>query len=74
MHPEDVKDFIYDSSLKKKNNFWCSSTFWVPCTKKVGKERNILTKNSIISPSLDQISFQKSKLEGKPTQHYIVQT
>lgn len=60
-----MKEFIYDASLKKKNNFWCSSTFCIPCTKKVIKERNILTNNHFSGSSHKNIEMVKFKEEGK---------
>ena len=39
---ENAKEFVFDASVKKANNFWCSSTFCIPCTKQVSQsERNI---------------------------------
>jgi len=29
------KEYVYDSSYKRSNNFCCSSTFCIPCTKKL---------------------------------------
>lgn len=44
---EEGKEFIYDASIKKKNNFWCTSTFCIPWTKQVNRnQRNIVNRTA----------------------------
>lgn len=40
----NVREFVFDASSKKKNTFWCSSTFCIPCTKSVKEQSNIIKR------------------------------
>jgi len=59
-----TKEYVYDPLHKKRNNFWCSSTFWVPCTKKVTKESKKPTIKSRKSYT-EMLGAQDTK-QGKP--------
>jgi hypothetical protein len=60
-----IREFVYDASLKKKNTFWCSSTFCIPCTKNIKSERNIMDK----PPELAQMKKNRYTEEEEESKH-----
>jgi hypothetical protein len=60
-----IREFVYDASLKKKNTFWCSSTFCIPCTQSIKSERNIMDK----PPELTQMPKNKYTEDEEESKH-----
>ena len=58
-----AKQYLYDDKIKKKNSFWCSSTFWIPWTKKVPDS---ITKN------ISQNNYPRKRPSALQAQEYVL--
>lgn len=64
---EEEKELMRSQNYKKKNSFWCSSTFCIPCTRRVVRERNIINREDLKKDDIGN-SFTKTIMNnGMPT-------
>jgi len=64
---EEEKQLMRSKNYKKKNSFWCSSTFCIPCTRRVVRERNIINKEDSKKDDIGN-SFTKTIVNNESLQ------